>query len=126
MCLFHILEQEDELFRSPAVEYSSSSSDEDDEIDCTFDKESFLPSIGPPKILQYIKESVNPPFTNEFPGSEAGDVRSDGAKGDHSCAYCKAEVLNKVDVGQHVSLAEAVSLLENIFLLSTGNPNIIF
>lgn len=91
------------------MEYSSSSSDEDDGIEA-IDKESFLPSIGPPKVLQYVKESVNPPFTNEFPDRDS--YPSGSSKGDnlvHSCAFCKTEVLEKIDVAQHVFQAQTVS-----------------
>ena len=93
------------MFRSPTLEYSSSSSDED-EVMSVKDKGSFLPSIGPPKILQYVKESVNPPFTNEFAEE---DEAAGSSNVDHSCAFCKAEVLEKIDASQHVSLVETVS-----------------
>ncbi len=94
------------MFQPPTVEYSSSSSDEDDGIEA-LNKESFLPSIGPPKLLKYVKESENPPFTNEFP--ERDSPGSGSLKGDHSCALCMAEVLEKADAAQYPSLAEVVS-----------------
>lgn len=57
----------DMLHKLPLLETSSSgSSDEENDYMANSDKELLLPSIGPPKILQYIKESKNPPFTNEF------------------------------------------------------------
>lgn len=74
-----------------------------------FNNGSLLPSIGPPKILQYVKESVNPPFTNEFPDENRSQPGS-STNEEHSCAYCKAEVLERTHVAQHVSLAETVSL----------------
>ncbi|CAB4018525.1 Hypothetical predicted protein, partial [Paramuricea clavata] len=107
---------EDELFRPPTVEYSSSSSDEDDGIEA-IDKESFLPSIGPPKVLQYVKESVNPPFTNEFPDRDSypsGSSKADNLV--HSCAFCKTEVLEKIDVAQHVFLAQTAKIECPIYL----------
>jgi hypothetical protein len=101
------------------VEYSSSSSDEDDDLE-TFDKDLFLPSIGPPKVLRYVKESENPPFTNEFPEKVSSNLvvskeiitRSGSIKEEHSCAFCKIEVLEKVDARLHVSLIETVSVVK--------------
>lgn len=91
------------------MEYSSSSSDEDDaDIEAVFYKESFLPSIGPPKVLQYVKESVNPPFTNEFSDRERS--RSCIPKAEHACVFCQTQMLEKFDVMQHMSLVEAVSV----------------
>lgn len=71
-------------------------------------KESFLPSIGPPKILQYIKESVNPPFENEFP-----DKNTDADEGsfmDHSCAFCKTENMDTFEKS-----SEQISSSENVW-----------
>ena len=106
---------DDELFRPATVEYSSSSSDEDDGVQI-FERESFLPSIGPPKILQYVKESVNPPFTNECPVEDVV-TRSTSSREGHSCAYCKVEALEKSLTAEYVSLADTVSSMQNIILL---------
>ena len=54
---------EDILFRPPTVEPDSASSSEEYE-DYDLEQEYLLPSIGPPAILQYMKESQNPPLSN--------------------------------------------------------------
>ena len=119
ICCLTRLESEDELFRPPTLEYSSSSSDEDDGAE-VFERESFLPSIGPPKILQYVKESVNPPFTNECAIEEvaARFQTPTSSREGHSCAFCKVEALEKSLTAEHVCLAEAVSLLQSTYIIS--------
>ena len=86
---------EDILFRPPTVELESSSSSDEYE-DYELDQEFLLPSIGPPAILQYMKESQHPPLSNE----EVED-RQELAKNEMlkkslfsgPCMFCQQEVL---------------------------------
>lgn len=88
------------------MEFSSSSSDEEDVV-FNLDKESFLPSIGPPKILQYVKESVIPPFKDVCPDGNTEDKPEEYFV-DHSCAFCNDEIAEKVEDQQHISPEEKV------------------
>ena len=74
------------------MELSSSSSE--DEADYELQQDSLLPSIGPPTILQYIKESQHPPFANEDvpERSEQVDLLKKSMNSG-PCMFCEEEVL---------------------------------
>ena len=82
------------FFRAPTVEPSFSSSS-DNEYDYEVQQESLLPSIGPPTILQYNKESENPPLGNDEP-SNLLDANSEGLMASvfsGPCMFCAEEIL---------------------------------
>ena len=75
------------------MELSSSSSSED-EGDYELQQDSLLPSIGPPAILQYVRESKHPPFSNEdVPDmcEQADMLKKSMYSG--PCMFCEEEVL---------------------------------
>ena len=86
----------DILFRPPTVEPESSSSSSEENDYSDLQVEYMLPSIGPPTILQYMKESQNPPLSNV----EVQD-REEAAKDDMlrksvfsaPCMFCQEEIL---------------------------------
>lgn len=86
---------EDILFRPPTVEPdSASSSEEYDDYD--LEQEYLLPSIGPPAILQYMKESQNPPLSNEEVQDRQELAKNEMLMMSNSsgpCMFCKQEVL---------------------------------
>lgn len=82
------------FFRAPTVEPSSSSSS-DNEYDFEVQQESLLPSIGPPTILQYNKESENPPLGNDEP-LDLLNANSEGLMASvfsGPCMFCAEEIL---------------------------------
>ena len=86
---------EDLLFRPPTVEPDSASSSEECE-DYDLEQEYLLPSIGPPAILQYMKESQNPPLSNEEVQDREELAKNEMLKMSNSsgpCMFCQQEVL---------------------------------
>lgn len=86
---------EDILFRPPTVELDSSSSSEEFE-DYDLEQEYLLPSIGPPAILQYMKESQNPPLSNEEVQDRQELAKHEILKMSNfsgPCMFCQQEVL---------------------------------
>ena len=86
---------EDILFRPPTVEPDSASSSEEYE-DYDLEQEYLLPSIGPPAILQYMKESQNPPLSNEDVQDREELAKNEMLKMSSSsgpCMFCQQEVL---------------------------------
>lgn len=86
---------EDILFRPPTVELDSSSSSEEFE-DYDLEQEYLLPSIGPPAILQYMKESQNPPLSNEEVQERQELAKNEMLKMSNfsgPCMFCQQEIL---------------------------------
>lgn len=86
---------EDILFRPPTVEPDSGSSSEDFE-DYELGREYLLPSIGPPAILQYMKESQHPPMSNEEVEDRQELAKSEILKKSTfsgPCMFCQQEIL---------------------------------
>lgn len=86
---------EDILFRPPTVEPDSGSSSEDYE-DYDLEQEYLLPSIGPPAILQYMKESKHPPLSNEEVEDRQELAKSEMLKKSMfsgPCMFCQEEIL---------------------------------
>ena len=86
---------EDILFRPPTVEPDSSGSSDEFE-DVELEHEYLLPSIGPPAILQYMKESQNPPLSNEEVQDRQELAKNEILKMSSSsgpCIFCQQEVL---------------------------------
>ncbi|KAL9965788.1 hypothetical protein ACROYT_G029635 [Oculina patagonica] len=86
---------EDILFRPPTVEPDSSSSSEEFE-DYDLEQEYLLPSIGPPAILQYMKESQNPPLSNEEVQDRQELAQNEMLKTSNfsgPCMFCEQEIL---------------------------------
>ena len=85
--------KEDILYRPPTVEMFSSSDSEYEE-DYTPDESILIPSIGPPAILQYFKESQYPPIMNSEMDDEAqGKEFLKKSLFTGPCMFCKNEVL---------------------------------
>ncbi|XP_015766436.1 PREDICTED: uncharacterized protein LOC107345248 [Acropora digitifera] len=86
---------EDTLFRPTTVEPDTSSDSEDDE-NYEFEREYLLPSIGPPAILQYLKESQHPPMSNEQIEDREELSKNEMLKKSMfsgPCMFCQEEVL---------------------------------
>ena len=86
---------EDALFRPTTVEPDSSSDSEDYE-NYDLEREYLLPSIGPPAILQYMKESQHPPMSNEEVEDREELAKSDMLKKSMfsgPCMFCQEEIL---------------------------------
>ena len=86
---------EDVLFRPTTVEPDSSSDSEDYE-NYDLAREYLLPSIGPPTILQYMKESQHPPMSNEEVEDREELAKSDMLKKSMisgPCMFCQEEIL---------------------------------
>ena len=85
----------DMFFQAPTVESGSSSSSESD-LDYEIQHDPLLPSIGPPTILQYNKESENPPLVNGEP-SERSDESPEAllctSLYSGPCMFCSEEIL---------------------------------
>lgn len=91
----HTPKGDDILFRPTTVELESSSSSEEYE-DCELDQEFLLPSIGPPAILQYLKESQNPPLSNEEVEDRQELAKNEMLKKSMfggPCMFCEQEIL---------------------------------
>ncbi|KXJ29743.1 glutamate-rich protein 6 [Exaiptasia diaphana] len=85
--------KEDILYRPPTVEMFSSSDSEYEE-DYAPDESILIPSIGPPAILQYFKESQHPPIVNSEMDEEAqGKEFLKKSLFTGPCMFCKNEVL---------------------------------
>lgn len=86
---------EDTLFRPTTVEPDTSSDSEDDD-NYEFECEYLLPSIGPPAILQYLKESQHPPLSNEEIEDREELSKNEMLKKSMfsgPCMFCQEEVL---------------------------------
>lgn len=81
----------DILYRPPTVEMLSSSESEDEQ-EYTLDNSVLIPSIGPPTILQYFKESQHPP-TGEIDEQQQGNEFLKKSLFTGPCMFCKNEVL---------------------------------
>ena len=87
---------EDVLFRPPTVEPDSDSTSEADYEDYVREQEYLLPSIGPPAILQYMKESQHPPLSNEEVEDREELAKSEMLKKSMysgPCMFCHEEIL---------------------------------
>ena len=87
---------EDVLFRPPTVEPDSDSTSEADYEDYVAEQEYLLPSIGPPAILQYMKESQHPPLSNEEVEDREELAKSEMLKKSMysgPCMFCHDEIL---------------------------------
>lgn len=81
------------MYRPPTVEILSSSDSEYEE-DYTPDDSMLIPSIGPPAILQYFKESQHPPLSNSEVDKDAqGKEFLKKSLFTGPCMFCKNEVL---------------------------------
>ncbi|EDO33633.1 predicted protein [Nematostella vectensis] len=88
------ISRDDDLLLNATTVELSSSNDTDDDDSYFLDEETLIPSIGPPAILQYIKESQHPPLTNEE--LEERDIGGEFLKKSvfsGPCMFCKEEVL---------------------------------
>lgn len=86
---------EDVLFRPTTVEPDSSSDSEDYE-NYDLEQEYLLPSIGPPAILQYMKESQHPPMSNEEVEDRQELAKNEMLKKSMfsgPCMFCHEEIL---------------------------------
>ena len=86
---------EDILFRPTTVEPDTSSDSEDYE-NYESEREYLLPSIGPPTILQYLKESQHPPLSNEEVEDRQEYAKNEMLKKSMfsgPCMFCHEEVL---------------------------------
>ncbi|XP_031554986.1 uncharacterized protein LOC116291893 [Actinia tenebrosa] len=89
------IREDDMLYRPPTVEMSSESSSEE-EYEYSPDESTFIPSIGPPSILQYIKESQQPPMMKEEADSRDEALGSENLRRSlfsGPCMFCKKEIL---------------------------------